>query len=361
MNNSLVLIYAAWFICIVLISFLLNGLFLRFARTLGIRNNPEGVQRWSAMQKPSLGGITFYVIFLLSTASYSVLFPQTSVLLNKGMLGLLGSVTMAFIMGLADDAYNTRPLLKLGVQTLCGVVLVSTGTYIHLFDYEWMNYALTIIWIVGIMNSINMIDNMDAIAACISGVILFEALLTLYIGKDFTNVHVLILLGSLGALGGFLFYNWHPSKLYMGDTGSQFLGLLVGAIGIRYFWNSVDFGGHVIHSKQVIVVLLAFLVPISDTTSVVINRALRGQSPFVGGKDHTTHHLSYLGLSDSQVAMALSGISIISMMLIFVVQGTISDWSYTHFAIFAAYALAVGGALFYITRMKKDRDGKNGE
>jgi len=356
MNNHLVLVYAGFFICIVLLSFLLNGLFLRFARTLGIRNNPEGVQRWSAQQKPSLGGITFYVIFLLSTAGYSIFFPQTTVLLNTELLGLLGAVTMAFIMGLADDAYNTRPLLKFGVQALCGVLLIATGTYIHLFANDWLNYALTIVWVVGIMNSINMIDNMDAIAACVSGFVLFGALVLLYINRDFQNVHVLILLGVLGALAGFLFYNWHPSKLYMGDTGSQFLGMLLAAVGIKYFWNSSDLGGQVIPSKQIIVVLLAFLVPIIDTSCVVINRVLRGQSPFVGGKDHTTHHLSYLGLSDSQVALALSGISLIAMTLLFIVQGTVTDWGYGHIAVFGGFILLAAGTLFYITRMKKDKN-----
>lgn len=361
MNNYLVLIYAAWFICIVLISFLLNGLFLRFARTLGIRNNPEGVQRWSSMQKPSLGGITFFVIFLLSTASYSIFFPQTTVLLNKSLLGLLGAVTLAFIMGLADDAYNTRPFFKFTVQVLCGVILASTGSSIRLFGNEWLNFALTVIWVVGIMNSINLIDNMDAIAACVSGFVFLEALLMLYISRDFSNVDVIILLGALGALGGFLFYNWHPSRLYMGDTGSQFLGILTAAMGIRYFWNAPDFGANVVPTKQITIVALGFLVPLTDTFSVIVNRLLRGASPFVGGKDHTTHHLSYLGLSDSQVAFALSGISLISMMLIFVVQGTITDWNLVHQLIFGGYILIVAGGLYYITRMKKPGNEKKDE
>lgn len=356
MNNHFVLIYAAWFICIVLISFLLNGLFLRFARTLGIRNNPEGVLRWSEQQKPAIGGIIFYVMFLLSMASHSVVFPHSALLMNKEMLGVLGSVTLAFIMGLADDAYNTQPVLKFLVQVLCGVILILTGTYIHLFENDMLNYVLTVFWVVGIMNSINMIDNMDAIAASISCFIILGALLLLYINRDFENIYVLILLGVLGSLGGFLFYNWHPSRLYMGDTGSQFLGLLLAAIGIKFFWNSTDFGGHAIQSKQVVVTALAFVVPLTDTTTVTINRLLKRRSPFIGGKDHTTHHLSYLGLSDSQVAMALSGISIISLMLIFVVQGTITDWGYGHIAFFGAYLLLVSGALYTITRITRKKD-----
>jgi UDP-GlcNAc:undecaprenyl-phosphate/decaprenyl-phosphate GlcNAc-1-phosphate transferase len=302
MNNYLVLIYAGFFICAILLSFLLNGLFLRFARTLGIRNNAEEVVRWSSQQKPSLGGITFFVIFLLANASYAIFFPHPNSVFDLELLGLVSSVTLAFLMGLGDDAYNTKPLLKFIVQLGCGWILVATGNCISLFDNQVVNVVVTLLWVVGIMNSINMLDNMDAITASVSVFIILGALVSLYVGHDFSNVHVIILLGALGSILGFLFYNWHPSKLYMGDTGSQFLGILLAFIGIRYFLNAPDFGGNHIPSKQIIVTLLAFLVPITDTTTVFINRIARKQSPFVGGKDHTTHHLSYLGLSDSQVA-----------------------------------------------------------
>jgi UDP-GlcNAc:undecaprenyl-phosphate GlcNAc-1-phosphate transferase len=203
------------------------------------------------------------------------------------------------------------------------------------------------------MSSINMLDNMDAISASVSAIILVEALLTIYISRDFYNVHVIIILGILGALSGFLFFNWHPSKLFMGDTGSQFLGILLATLGIKYFWNSSDFGGHTFHTKQVIVTLLAFLVPFCDTTIVIINRILRKKAPWVGGKDHTTHHLSYLGLSDSQVAMAFAGISLISLMLIFVIQGTIVNWGTKHVLIFGGYILVVFGTLFTVTKVSK--------
>ncbi len=329
MNNDLVLIYSGYFICSIVLAFLLNVIFLRFSKTLGIRNTPEMV-RWSDMQKPAVGGISFFVLFLLSISCYSVFFPLHPLPLNRELLGMLAVVTIAFVMGLADDAYNTKPFLKLFVQIFCGVILIATDQSIHLFENAILNDLLTIIWVVGIMNSVNMLDNMDAITACISIIILFEALLSIYINHDFYNVHIIMILGIIAALSGFLFFNWHPSKIFMGDTGSQFLGVLLATIGINYFWNAPDFGGSYFHTKQVIITLLAFIIPICDTTIVVINRLARKQSPWIGGKDHTTHHLSYLGLSDSQVAMAFSGISIISMMMIFVIQGTIVNWKFTH-------------------------------
>ncbi|HEU4716905.1 MAG TPA: MraY family glycosyltransferase, partial [Bacteroidia bacterium] len=258
MTKYLILIYSGYFICSIFLSFLLNALFLRFSRTLGIRDSPELV-RWATTQKPAVGGISFYVLFLLSIACYTVFFQYRLIPLDKKLLGLIGSVTLAFVMGLADDAYNTKPLLKFAVQIACGFILCETGFAIHLFENETLNQALTIFWVVGIMNSINMLDNMDAITASISTVILLEALVSLYVTRNFYSVHVIVILGVVGALGGFLFFNWHPSKLYMGDTGSQFLGILLAAIGIEYFWNSPDYGNNLIFSKRIIVTALGFL------------------------------------------------------------------------------------------------------
>jgi UDP-GlcNAc:undecaprenyl-phosphate GlcNAc-1-phosphate transferase len=357
MNNDLVLVYSGYFICSIVLAFLLNALFLRFSRTMGIRNTTESA-RWSSMQKPAVGGISFFVLFLLSITCYSVFFPNHFIPHDKQFLALLGAVTIAFIMGLADDAYNTKPFLKLFVQILCGVILISTNQYIKLFENNSVNYVLTILWVVGIMNSINMLDNMDAITASVSAFILVEALLWIYIKgsanhEEYYNLDVIIILGTLGGLSGFLFFNWHPSKLFMGDTGSQFLGILLAIFGIKYFWNGEDFGGRIIHSKQIIVTLLAFLIPLCDTSIVVFNRLYKRKAPWVGGKDHTTHHLSYLGLSDSQVAMTFGGISLVSLMLIFVIQGTIVNWGLKHILIFGGFILIVFGTLFTVTKVSK--------
>ncbi|HLG03091.1 MAG TPA: MraY family glycosyltransferase [Bacteroidia bacterium] len=359
MTNDLILVYAGFFICSIIISLLLNGLLLRFSLTMGVRANPELV-RWSTSAKPAVGGISFYVMFLLSLACYAVFFPYRFVALDKQLLGVLGAVTIAFIMGLADDAYNTKPFLKLFVQIFCGVILIATDQSIQIFDNVALNNTLTILWVVGIMNSINMLDNMDAITATVSLFILFEALLILYIGRDFSSFNVIMLLGVVGSLSGFLFFNWHPSKLFMGDTGSQFLGILLAIIGVRYFWNNPDFGGHKYESKQIIVTLLAFLVPFCDTTIVVIKRIMKGRAPWLGGKDHTTHHLSYLGLSDSQIALAFAAISVISMMMILVIQGTIMNWNLLHILLFSGYIAAVFGTLFTISLVTK-RPAKNDE
>jgi UDP-GlcNAc:undecaprenyl-phosphate GlcNAc-1-phosphate transferase len=355
----LALIYVTYFLWTLIFALLVNGLFLKFAKTLGIRNHSETVIRWSNQSKPALGGFSFFIVFLLSVASYSILpLPgkDNMVLLNKELLGLMGACAIAFLMGLADDAYNTRPLLKFMVQVACGLILVSTGTMIHIFGNETLNAILTVFWVVGMMNSINMLDNMDAITTTVSICIILAALLLLYLNLDYTNIHVIVLLGVLGALCGFLYFNWHPSKMFMGDTGSQFLGIFLAAIGITYFWNTTDTHGEHIQSKQFIVTALSFMIPIIDTTSVVINRLAKGRSPFIGGKDHTTHHLSYLGLSDRAVAMVFAGLSMVSMLFTVIIIKYIDHWSYLHISLFGGYFVIVFAVLFGITRMKRKKD-----
>jgi UDP-GlcNAc:undecaprenyl-phosphate GlcNAc-1-phosphate transferase len=352
MSGNYILIYAGFFIFSIVIALMMNGLFLRFSRNLGIRAEGDLI-RWSATQKPSLGGITFFFLFLISIACYSVFFPYKFIPTDKPMLGLLGSVTLAFLMGLADDAYNTRPLLKFLVQCLCGLIIANTGFLIAFTGNEYINIAFTIFWVVAMMNSINMLDNMDAITAITSLFILLQAFLILFMSQDYYNAHMIIIIGVGGALLGFLFYNWHPSRLFMGDTGSQFLGIVLAIFGIQYFWNHPDVDHNYIRSKQIICVGLGFLIPIVDTTTVVINRILKRKSPFIGGKDHTTHHLSYLGLSDSQVAMTYAGISMVSTVLIVVIQKSLTTWNWKYMTGFIVYMVIVGGALYTITRYTK--------
>lgn len=321
-----------------------------------MRNQDETMVRWSSTSKPALGGISFFISFLLSSVVYSIVFENHTQMYDAKFLGLITATSLAFIMGLADDAYNTKPMLKLLSQVLCGIILVVSGTYISLFSNDILNYILTVFWVVGMMNSINMLDNMDGITTTVSIFIIMSAILTILLFNEYADLHVLLLIGVLGGLLGFLFYNWNPSKMYMGDTGSQFLGFFLAAIGITYFWNNKGIGGDEAQTKQIIITLLAFIIPIIDTTTVTINRLRRGQPPYVGGKDHTTHHLSYLGLSDRQVALSFAGLSLLSFILIYVIIAVIREWNYVYAVIFSSYILILFILLYSTTQTKKAKD-----
>ena len=111
---------------------------------------------------------------------------------------------MAFLMGLADDAYNTRPMIKLLTQIACGVLMVSTGTYVDLFALDILNYAITIIWVIGIMNSINMLDNMDGITSVTSLQVFLTILLIIFFFDWNYPINVALLISLIGAISGFL-------------------------------------------------------------------------------------------------------------------------------------------------------------
>ncbi len=338
------------FLLALIFSVLVNRLFLRFSRNLGIRNLDDKIIRWASTSKPSFGGISFFIVFLLVLTIGQFVFPDLGNTFDSKLIGILLATASAFLVGLADDAYNTNPSLKFIAQFFCGLILVLTGTYIDLFQWDWANYALTIFWVIGMMNSINMLDNMDAVATVSAISAIACILIGMIYSQSLHSIYFLILLGLGGALLGFLFFNWSPSRMYMGDTGSQFLGVLLAALAIPFLWNFQIEGTSEI--TRIVLVALAFVVPISDTTTVTINRLSRGDSPFVGGKDHTTHHLSYAGLAEQSVALLLAGIGILSAALSFIMLAA-NHWTGLFTILFGAYAILLFISLFLVSRISK--------
>jgi UDP-GlcNAc:undecaprenyl-phosphate/decaprenyl-phosphate GlcNAc-1-phosphate transferase len=344
-----ILILSIFFLFCLIFSYAINSLLLKFVKTLGIRNNGETIIRWSASSKPALGGITFFIIFLFSFTCWSFFRNGESGIYNMQNIGLLVAASVGFLLGLFDDAYNTRPFLKFSAQLACSLILIASGIHIQLFDSQWLNYALTIFWVVGIMNSINMLDNMDGITAIVSIGILLAMTAIILFRQEFTNPLLIISLGVTASVTGFLFFNWNPSRMYMGDTGSQFLGVLLAAMAIIFFWNG--WGNNATGRNEfmhIILVATAFSLPLTDTTTVFIKRIARKSSPFVGGKDHTTHHLSYLGLTDRQVALVFAGLSIFSVVFTIAISVFIPVWKTIHIIVFGAYLLVLFISLFWI-------------
>lgn len=304
-----------------------NVLLLRFSKSLGIRNKNDVMIRWSNESKPSLGGVSFFVVFVFSAISYSALFFEENNFQNQQYIGLFAAGSLAFLMGLADDAYNTRPFAKLFIQITCGGIFVLSGTFIDVTHVFAVDAAITVIWVVAVMNSLNMLDNMDGITGTTVFFILTSCLFGGWILSGFnTDVWTITLVTMIGAIIGFLWFNIHPSKLFMGDAGSQFIGLFVAFFAIKNLWN-VSSETETNAWASIIVTLIAFTPAAADTLTVVINRLKKGQSPMVGGKDHTTHHLVYSGLNDIQVwcVFLLIGIfaCVLSVVMIYLINSGI--------------------------------------
>ena len=330
-DQYLLAFLSLFFLISAFFSFLINWLFLKFSFNLGARTDNEMSQvRWSANIKPAIGGISFFIVFLISISVIGTLPRQSDYLLDKHLIGIIASTSLGFLLGLADDAYNTNPLAKFIIQLSCAFILIISDVYIKVSGNPALDFIITIVWVIGLMNSINMLDNMDAITSSISVSIIAGLITVIVVGPFSLNAFYLVMLvGVLGALAGFLYFNWNPSRIIMGDTGSQFLGIFLASTSILFFWNFRDPGSHaVIQLRQFVVPMLFFIVPLIDTITVTIRRLLRKQSPFVGGKDHITHHLAYLGLSDKFVAITLITTSVASFVPVLLLLKGIIDWTW---------------------------------
>jgi UDP-GlcNAc:undecaprenyl-phosphate GlcNAc-1-phosphate transferase len=205
-----------------------------------------------------------------------------------------------------------------------------------------------------------MLDNMDAITGTVAVTIIISFLVSIRVNNFNSVLDMVILCGVCGSLFGFLFHNWHPSVIYMGDTGSQFIGLLLAIFGIKYFWNAPDSFGHVIQGKQFCSVLMAFVIPLVDTIFVIVGRLAKKRSPFRGGKDHTTHYLSYLGFTDSQVAFVFGALGLFSSILVALISHYIYSWNNIYTMVFVLYFVFLLAIIFIIKlKLRKDVYNEN--
>lgn len=351
------IVFVLFALAILVFSLLVNDFLLKFLKNLGTRYT-NGDVRWNESRKPAIGGISFFICFLIATIS---MFYTIQGNMNFNLLqfyGIMLAFSISFINGLFDDAYQTVPLLKLGLQIICGLILTFTGTTIEVFDNHLMNHILTVIWIVGIMNALNLLDNMDGISTVVTFFIISAFILSIFILKTANDQYFLILLGLAVSLVAFLKYNWYPSKMFMGDTGSMFLGIFIATFGIIYLWNFKTNDGMIAPlSARFASVALVFALPLIDTTTVVIKRIfVNKKSPFKGGKDHTTHHLSYLGLNDREVALIFACLSFINILLGTMVLQYAHLWNSFYILAFGSWFVLEFAVLFVIANLNTSKN-----
>lgn len=315
------------------------------------KNNTAG-ERWASQTKPIFGGVIFYFSFLFAILIAFFTF-DFSIISSKYVGVLILCVSISFFMGLIDDLRNQGPLYKFIVQIACGIILIIAGMHIQTSDNIFINYGLTMLWVTGIMNSINMLDNMDGITGsvsaiillCIAGIIGFSPVPNLF--------DLIIIISIIASLVGYLFWNWNPSKMYMGDNGSQFLGIILAIFSIRYIWNST---GSIegFNYREFLLIGLSFLLPLTDTITVFINRLSAGKSPFVGDRNHTTHNFVYLGLTERQTALVFIIISLFSNFAVFyIISFTHIEINKNYYYILLACAICISLSIFLISKVVK--------
>jgi UDP-GlcNAc:undecaprenyl-phosphate GlcNAc-1-phosphate transferase len=222
---------------------------------------------------------------------------------------LLAGGTVLMLLGLVDDRRGLDWRLRLGVQTVVAVVLVALGWRMSLFlDYlnvPWLTSALSVLWIVGLINSFNMLDNMDGLSAGVAAIAAaMLAAMMLMTPRPDNNQPQLFVAGLLlvitGSLLGFLWHNRPPARLFMGDAGSYLVGYLLAMATLTATFAGGDLPKHAILGP-----LCVLAVPLYDTATVVFIRLRSGRSPFVGDKSHFSHRLVELGLSKTQAVLTI--------------------------------------------------------
>lgn len=280
---------------IALLSYAVNRGLLKRLRNLGTTSYAAQV-RWSSQAKPTIGGVSFLIGLIASFASFSF-FGWMDALVSKPFICFAMAAIAAFGMGLTDDIRQTGPASKFIVQLGCGALLWFGGMGMEVGG-DALNLALTVLWTVALMNSINMLDNMDGV----SGGAALSTLLGLYFIADGGQAKLLAL-GMAATVAGFLLLNRYPSKLFMGDAGSQLLGVVLAGLSMYIVGSdqlpSTELGGS---AWRWLLLVPLFFTTLCDTALVTLNRLLHKRSPFKGGKDHSTHNLAYLGWSDARIA-----------------------------------------------------------
>ena len=291
--------------------------------------------RWHKRQTAMLGGVA---IFAATAIAYLLFVPLTN-----ASLVVMGGSAFLFLVGLVDDIYTVRPYQKLIGQLIGAGFIVLSGLKLPLTGYEIVDIWLTVFWVIGITNAINLLDNMDGLAAGVSAIAAFSLALN-FASNGLTN-ELLLTSALIGALAGFLVFNFNPASIFMGDCGSMFIGfLLAGSVLLN------QSGGR---SRGIVAIVavpvLILFVPIFDTTFVTLLRKLWGRKASQGGRDHTSHRLVALGLSERSAVLMLYGFAAIAGSLSLLVGQIGVIKSFALIGVFTIVLVIVG---VYLSKVK---------
>jgi UDP-GlcNAc:undecaprenyl-phosphate GlcNAc-1-phosphate transferase len=278
------------FAAALLIAFAATPIARRVAPHVGVMDHPNP-RKVHAQPMPLLGGAAIVIASLLTL----LLLRDRFEIQQLGGI-LLGAALMALI-GFYDDRWGMRPLVKLIGQFVAAAILIISDVKVTALPAEWMNITVTLMWVVGLTNSLNLLDNMDGLSSGVAAVCAaFFVVMAAMSGQIYVGALAAAL---LGATLGFLVYNFNPASIFMGDMGSLFLGFMLAAIGIKLrFPDNVPF-------VTWMVPIIVMGMPIFDTTLVFISRLRRGKNPLTTpGKDHVSHRLVGLGFTTREAVMS---------------------------------------------------------
>ena len=315
---------------------------IRIARRLDLIDVPNSSpHKQHKFPTPLAGGMAL-VLALIVLVSVFGLFA------DKELLSVLAASVVIFGFGLWDDAYGMSAPVKIVGQTIAVVILIASGLYIRIFEYQGffiggagpvyraMNYIVTWLWVVGITNAFNLTDSMDGLSVGLSGwALAFFTLATFDSGQLSLSLFSALL---LGICLGISYFNRHPAKLFLGDSGAQTLGFFLAAIGILY----TPVGAYQTSSWFVPILLVG--VPIFDTSLVFFSRLRRKQAFYQSGCDHTYHRLVKRGMDSGRAVLTMHFAALILECVAFVAVSLSPLLANSVFV----FCLLVGVVLFFV-------------
>jgi UDP-GlcNAc:undecaprenyl-phosphate GlcNAc-1-phosphate transferase len=314
------------------VTFLVVALLVPLARRValqkGITDKPAPGKA-HASPTPYLGGIAI----ALGALACSLVLPGW----KSDAAVILAAAALVSAAGLCDDIRTVKPGMRVLIEAAAAIAAALAGARVEIFGGP-LDYVITVVWIVVITNSFNLLDNMDAAAGSIATVIAAAVAVTALLEGQRLVGGMAVVLAS--ACLAFLIYNWHPARIFMGDAGSLFLGFSLAVISLKLRMP-------VPHGASIVAVVLLVGPAVFDTTLVVISRVAHGRPIYVGGTDHTSHRLLLLGIPKVGVTAVLAGATAASCTLgVLVAEGLLSPW------IAVALALVPGlAALTFLLRM----------
>ena len=292
-------------LCAMLVSYLLSPLVKSFAYKIGAIDVPKDARRMHKKPTPRLGGLAIFLAFILST----LLFVRPIDTQLRGIL--LGSVIIV-VLGVVDDSAPLRAGFKFLVQIMAALVAVYHGVVVQIltnpnvfsdqpyWHLGWASIPITVLWIVGITNSVNLIDGLDGLACGVSTISAGTMLLIALLVSE--GQTALIMAALVGACVGFMPFNKNPAQMFMGDTGSTFLGYILATVSIQGLFKY-----YAIISFAVPFLILG--LPMFDTLFAIVRRLAHGQNPMSPDRGHIHHRLIDMGLNQKQAVAALYVVS----------------------------------------------------
>jgi len=280
-----------------LVSLGLTPLAGKLARTIGILDHPDMHLKKHEAPVPYLGGLAVYIGFMVALVVFKI-WQSSSVI---GVVGVITGTTVIMLLGLVDDKAKLSPQIKFFGQTIAALVLIFCNMRLQFIHHPLLSIILSILWVVGITNAMNLIDIMDGLSSGVSFVAAVVFFIIAAQNGRYNDMYIMAALG--GAVLGFLPYNFPRAHIYLGDSGALMLGFVLASVAMGESYSHVN-------PLAVLAPLLILGVPIFDTLFIMFLRHRRGVSMFRGSPDHLALRMVKLGFNRTQTVLILWSVSL---------------------------------------------------